>query len=232
MASEKINYELNGRVAHIHMDDGKVNALSHETIGALVESLDRAETEADAVLISGREGKFCGGFDLSVMTAGTDAASRLVTAGAELLLKTYTFPKPVVVACTGHALAAGALVLLSGDLRVGAKGDFKIGLNEVAISMTLPVFAMELGRDRLSKRHFTSATTQARIFDPKTAVDAGFLDWVESDDRLLGSAMYHAERLAGLPQPALGATKARERMATVRKIRESLEDDMAGRYEP
>jgi enoyl-CoA hydratase len=136
------------------------------------------------------------------------------------------------VACTGHALAAGALVLLSGDLRIGAKGDYKIGLNEVAIRMTLPVFAMELARDRLSKRHLTSATTQARIYNPKKAKDAGYLDWAERSERLVDAAMHHARRLGELPQPAYGATKARERMATIRRIRETLADDMAGRYEP
>ncbi len=226
MTPEKVRYERLDNVAVITMDDGKANALSPETIGALRNALDRAATEAAAVLLTGRERRLSGGFDLGVMTAGADAARGLVTAGAELMLQMYMFPRPLVVGCTGHALAAGALLLLAADLRVGAAGEFKIGLNEVAIQLTLPVFAMELARDRLSKRHFTSATTQARIYDPRTAVDAGFLDETAAPGALFEVALGHTRRLAGLPDPAFRNTKMRERAATVARIRETLAADI------
>ena len=226
MTPEKVRYHRLDNVAVITMDDGKANALSPETIGALRNALDRAATEAAAVLLTGRERRLSGGFDLGVMTAGADAARSLVTAGAELMLQMYMFPRPLVVGCTGHALAAGALLLLAADLRVGAAGEFKIGLNEVAIQLTLPVFAMELARDRLSKRHFTSATTQARIYDPQTAVDAGFLDVTAAPAELFEVALGHTRRLAGLPDPAFRNTKMRERGATVARIRETLAADM------
>lgn len=226
MTPEKVRYHRLDNVAVITMDDGKANALSPETIGALRNALDRAATEAAAVLLTGRERRLSGGFDLGVMTAGADAARSLVTAGAELMLQMYMFPRPLVVGCTGHALAAGALLLLAADLRVGAAGEFKIGLNEVAIQLTLPVFAMELARDRLSKRHFTSATTQARIYDPQTAVDAGFLDVTAAPAELFEVALGHTRRLAGLPDPAFRHTKMRERAATVARIRETLAADM------
>jgi enoyl-CoA hydratase len=132
-----------------------------------------------------------------------------------------------VVACTGHALAAGAILLLAADVRVGARGDFKIGFNEVAIQMTLPIFALEMARDRLSKRHFTSAVTQARIFDPDTARDAGFFDQLEPPEALLSAALDRARRLAELPEASFRITKERERAATVKLIRETLTADMA-----
>jgi enoyl-CoA hydratase len=132
----------------------------------------------------------------------------------------------VVVACTGHALAAGAILLLVADARIGAEGEFKIGLNEVAIQLTLPVFAMELARDRLSKRHFSAAVTQARIFDPIMAKDAGYLDATVKPEALFDTALDHARRLAALPDPAFRATKQRERAATVKFIRETLAADM------
>jgi enoyl-CoA hydratase len=167
-----------------------------------------------------------GGFDLSVMMAGPDSARGLVTAGAELMLRIYTFPRPVVVACTGHALAAGAILLLSADVRIGARGDFKIGLNEVAIRLTLPLFALELARDRLSKRHFSAAVTQARIFDPDGAVDAGYLDAVAAPEQVLDTALERARLAAALPDPAFRETKMRERARTVQYIRETLTSDM------
>ena len=227
MTSDKVRYELKDTVAVITMDDGKVDALSHEVIEMLHECLDRAEHEAAAVLLVGRDRRLSGGFDLSVMASSPDAARKLITAGAELMLRLYTFPRPVIVACTGHALAAGAILLLVGDARIGATGDFKIGLNEVAIQMTLPIFAMELARDRLSKRHFSHAATQAKVFDPETAKDAGFLDATVAPEKLFAAALDEARRLAALPDPAFRNTKEHERAATVRFIRETLVADLA-----
>jgi enoyl-CoA hydratase len=227
MASDKVRYQLRDGIAVITMDDGKANALSHEVIEAMRAALDRAEREARAVLLTGREKRLSGGFDLGVMTSGPEAARQLVTAGAELMLRLYTFPRPVVVACSGHALAAGAILLLVADARIGAEGEFKIGLNEVAIQLTLPVFAMELARDRLSKRHFSAAVTQARIYDPITARDAGYLDVTVQPPALLDTALDTARRLAALPDPAFRDTKQRERAATVKLIRDTLADDMA-----
>jgi len=227
MSTEAVRYERRDNIALITMDDGKANAISHAVIDALRACLDRAEREAAAVVLIGRDRRLSGGFDLTTMMSGPEAVRGLVTAGAELLLRLYTFPRPVVVACTGHALAAGAIMLLVADARIGAGGDFKIGLNEVSIQMTLPVFAMELARARLSKRHFTAATTQARVYDPQSAVDAGYLDATAPPERLLETALEHARRLAALPNPAFRDTKDRERRATVQFIRATLAADMA-----
>jgi len=227
MATDKVRYEVRDDIAVITMNDGKANALSHEVIEALLACLDRAEREVRAVLLTGREKRLSGGFDLTVMMSSPEATRNLVTAGAELMLRLYMFPRPVVVACTGHALAAGAILLLVADTRIGAEGEFKIGLNEVAIQMTLPVFAVELARDRLSKRHFSAAVTQARIFDPAGAKDAGYLDATARPEALLDTALGHARRLAALPDPAFRNTKQRERGATVKLIRDTLAVDIA-----
>lgn len=227
MASEKVRYTLRDNVAVIIMDDGKANALPHEVINALAECFDRAEREAAAVLLSGRHRRLSGGFDLREMTSHLESTRKLVTAGAALMLRIYTFPRPVVVACTGQALAAGAILLLAADLRVGTTGDFKIGLNEVAIHMTLPVFAMDLARARLAKRHFTAATTQAKIFDLESATDAGYLDATAAPEAVFDFALDHARRLAALPDPAFRKTKERECGATAQFIRDTLDADMA-----
>lgn len=232
MSNEMVAYALADRVATLTLDDGKANALSPATIAALHRALDRAEREAAAVLLVGRPGRFSGGFDLSVMTGAPEGLRGLVKAGAELLLRLYLYPRPIVAACTGHAIAAGALLLLASDLRIGARGPFKIGLNEVAIQLTLPVFAMELARDRLTARWFTAAVTQAHIFDPHGAYEAGYLDQLAAPEALLETARAQAQRLAALPHPAFGETKRRERGTTVERIRATLDEDITGLTTP
>jgi enoyl-CoA hydratase len=227
MADAPIAYSLVERVALVRFDDGKANALSHAAIDALHAALDRAEKEAGAVCLAGREGRFCAGFDLAVMRSGPEPMRRLVAAGAELLLRIAVHPLPIAMACTGHALAAGALLLLAADSRIGARGEFKIGLNEVAIGMPLPVFAYELARERLSKRHLLRATTQAEVYAPEAALDAGFLDSLREPGEVPGAALGEGRRLAALPQPAFARTKAALRGALVAGIRASLAEDMA-----
>lgn len=225
--SEPLSYRLEGDVAVLRMDDGKANALSHAMIESLRKSLDRAESEAGAVALLGRPGRLSAGFDLSTMREGPEAARALVTAGAELLLRLYEFPRPTVIGASGHALAAGALLLCAADTRIGARGDFKIGLNEVTIGMTLPIFGVELARDRLSKRHFTAAVVQARIYDPEGAVEAGYLDASVDPESLEAEVLAAAAALAGLPRGAYAGTKRSARAAVAAAIRETLEEDMA-----
>jgi enoyl-CoA hydratase len=221
-----VSYELEGAVAVITVDDGKANAYSHEVLAGLHDALSRAEGEATAVLIVGRPGRFSAGFDLSVMSAGDAPMRALVTAGAELLVRVFTFPMPVVVACTGHALAAGALMLLVADHRIGAEGSFKVGLNEVAIGMSLPLFAVELARYRMPPSRFDSALV-GEVFDPSGAVTAGYLDRIVDGDALLDDAKATAQRLSQLRTGAVSHTKVMARGAIAEHILATLEADMA-----
>lgn len=227
MTTEIARYELRDGVAVVTMDDGKVNALSPQMLKLLDAHLDRAESEAKALLLCGRPGRFSGGLDLSVMTGGIDGMRALLVSLTELLMRLYLCPLPVVVACSGHALAGGCIFLLIADRRIGAQGAFKIGLNEVAIHLPLPIFGVELARDRLSKRHYTQAVGQARIYDPQTAVDAGYLDATEAPERLFDVAFEQAMQLGTLPAIAFRETKRRQRSATVEYIRRTLHDDIA-----
>lgn len=228
MSENPIGYRLEGTVAALLFDDGKANAISHLAIDGLNAALDRAEQEAGAVLLVGRPGRFSAGFDLSTMKAGPDAVQSLVSGGAELLLRLYEAPLPIVMACSGHALAMGAVLLLGADYRVGTAGDFKIGLNEVSIRMTLPRFAVEIARDRLSKRHLQRAVIQAEIYGPEGAVDAGYLDRIVPAEHLAAEAMAEAERFAALPRRAFSETKERVRSASAERIRRSLAEEMGG----
>lgn len=222
-----VTCEIQNDIALVRMDDGKANALGEALMGELDAALDRAEKEAKAVVLTGRAGKFCAGFDLKTMMTGVDAARALVTRGAGTLMRLYTHPQPLVIACSGHALAGGALVLLTGDVRIAARGAFKIGLNEVQIGMPVPVLAMELARDRLDPRFLIRSTLFSEIVDPDGALFAGYVDEVVGEDELLGRAMEEAKRLSALPGGAYAKTKTILREKTVKYVRDMLVTDMA-----
>lgn len=226
-AESIVKYALADGTATVTMDDGKANALSDAMIGELLAALARAEKEAGAVVLAGRPDRFCAGFDLRAMMSGPESAVALLRRGSELLMRLFTLPLPLVIAATGHALAGGALVVLTGDTRLGADGGFKIGLNEVAIGLPVPVLAMELARARLATSELTKATLQARIYTPAEAVGAGYLDQVVPAGELLAAATAEAARLAKLPRAAYLGTKQRLRAATVALIEGSLEADLA-----
>jgi enoyl-CoA hydratase len=176
----------------VHLDDGKANALSFEVIAAVQSAIDEAEADDSvrALVIHGRPGRFSGGFDLGVMF-GDDMSAiiGLVADGGALVHRLYGSSVPVVAACTGHALAAGALVLLGCDVRVGADIEAKVGLNEVAIKMVLPDWAFTIAGDRLSKRHAQRALANARITTPREAVDVGYIDEVVPAGEVLDRAV-------------------------------------------
>lgn len=192
-------------IALITLDDGKANALSKSMIADVRMAITASEADPTciAAIITGREGRFSAGFDLSVVQGGdADAITDLVADGGELVRHIYGATIPVIAACTGHALAAGALMLLGADIRVGADGPFKVGLNEVAIGMTLPDWAYTIARERLSKRHLQRALVNARLTDPAGAVDVGFLDRVVAPDQVLAAAVEEATALTALDPKA------------------------------
>jgi enoyl-CoA hydratase len=224
--ADNIRYEVIDGVAVITLDDGKANAIGLDVISALSQQLSRAEAEASSVLLVGRPGKFSAGYNLSEMMAGADSAKRLVRAGGELMLRVFSFPLPVVAACTGHALAAGAILLLAADLRLGAEGDFKIGLNEVSLGMTPPMYLVELARHRLSKRWYTRAVTQGQIFNATQAAEVGYLDVALPGEQLLTTAQAEAARLGALPKTAFAEAKRRERAEISAALLAGLDQDI------
>lgn len=214
--TELVGYTVKENVACLHMDDGKANAYGPSMIAALSAALDRAASEARATVIQGRAGVLCAGFDLKIIR-GDDAAARdaMRQAGRELLFKTYLHPHPLVFACTGHALAAGALLLLTGDYRIGVRGDFKIGLNETNIGLSLPAFGLELARDRLHPQFLSAATVLGTVYTPEDALAAGYLDQLVGVDELAATAFQRARMLSELDSDAVAVTKRRLRRATI-----------------
>jgi enoyl-CoA hydratase len=208
------------------MDDGKANALSDAMLGALLESLLRAEKEAKAAVLVGRPDRFCAGFDLRTMMAGPDAATALLRRGVDVMMKLYALEIPLVVACTGHALAGGALVVLTGDVRIGAAGAYRIGLNEVSIGIPVPLLALAFARDRILPTELVSATLLSKIYAPDEAARVGWLDEVVPAGDVLARAKVEAERVGALAQPAFRQTKSRLRGATIAHIMATLDADM------
>ncbi|MCP3912694.1 MAG: crotonase/enoyl-CoA hydratase family protein [Actinomycetia bacterium] len=197
--SDIVTSERNGSVEIITLDDGRANALSVATSVALSEALAAAtgDAEVGAVVLVGRDGLFSGGFDLKTIQSGDPNAIREMTdRGGSLCHQIYAGPVPVVAACTGHAVAAGALMVLACDLRIGVDGPVKIGLNEVAIALTLPPWALALALDRLSRRHLQTSVALAQLHDGPGAVDAGYLDAVVPADEVVGHAIERAAELA------------------------------------
>ena len=216
-------YTIDHDIAVITLDDGRANAINPSLLSALNGALNRAEKEARAVVIMGRPERFSAGFDLKLIANATpEATAQLVEEGGRLALRLFTFPMPVVAACTGHSIAMGCFILLACDVRLGVRGDYKIGANESAINMALPVFALELAKARISPRYLTQAIVNATLFDPDEAVLAGYLDQVVTRERLLADAIAIAAGLKALTSAAYARNKVLLREATINAIAMSL----------
>jgi enoyl-CoA hydratase len=190
------------------IDDGKANALTFELVDEIRATIAQASERSQPLVLHGRDGCFSAGFDLKVMNSGDqELASSLFSAGAVLYRELIEAPIPVVASCTGHALAGGALLLLSADYRIGRSGSYRIGFNEVPIGMALPSFAIAIAAHRLEPRFLTSVLAFGDVVSPDRAVEIGLLDEVTDDP--LPQACSLAERLAGLPARAFGTTKRR-----------------------
>lgn len=234
MPEELVRYEVRDRVAVATIDNGKANVLSPEVVAALEACLTRAETageaEVGALVIAGKPGFLTGGFDLQVMMSGPAAAGALVHAGGTFLTRLYGSAVPVVVACTGHAVAAGALLLLAADYRVGAAGSFQVGLIETQKGMVLPGWAVELTHERLSVRHRQDAAVGARMYGPEAAVEAGFLDAVVDADVCVDVAVSEAARYAALPRSAYAGQVAVNRGPRLARLVEALDADRGAAF--
>ncbi|ARV07609.1 enoyl-CoA hydratase [Polaribacter sp. SA4-10] len=224
--NEFINYQSEDNYAIITIKNGKANAISHEVIEGLNASLDKAEQADKVVILTGQTGIFSAGFDLKVMTKSADSAKELVTKGATLSLRMLSFSKPIIVACSGHAIAKGAFLLLSSDYRIGVEGDFKIGLNEVQIGMTMHHAGIAIAKARLSEVYLNRSVNNGEIYNPKQAIHAGFLDIIVAEDHLLPTAIKVAEMFAKLNKKAHAETKLKVRKHHLQDLQNAIKLDL------
>jgi enoyl-CoA hydratase len=209
MPDTLVTIRREGNLAILTIDDGKVNVFSLAMAKRLQECFDEIGPEVGAVVVTGRPGIFSAGFDLKTIRAGDAAATaKMVSLTVKVAMNVMSFPRPVVGAATGHAVAMGALFMMTMDYRIGARGNFKLGLNEVKDGLKLPIFAVELARYRLPTRGLVSSTLHSVLYDPDGAVGSGFLDEAVDADSLLDAALARAGQLSTLPNPAYQVSKA------------------------
>ena len=220
-----VTYQLKNGIATITMDDGKANAFSPLMQAELNAALDQALADDAIVILAGRVGMFCAGFDLPTLMGGGDSAVKMLTGGFMIAEKLLSFPKPVIIACTGHALAMGVFLVMCGDYCIGAEGAFKIGANEVAIGLTMPRTAIEICRARLAPAHFNRAMMTSEIYKPADAVAAGFLDKVVEISDVLTEAHAIASKYWKLNMAAYKATKMLVREQMLKALRTAIEAD-------
>ena len=224
--NEFVTYQPEDNYAIITIKNGKANAISPEVIDGLNLCLDKAVAENKVVILTGQEGVFSAGFDLKVMTKSPESAKELVTKGSNLSLKMLSFPQPIIIACSGHAIAKGAFLLLSADYRIGVEGDFKIGLNEVMIGMTMHNAGITIAKARLSEVYVNRSVNNAEIYNPKDAEKAGFLDLVVPENHLLPTAVKVAGMFAKLHKKAHAATKLKVRQQHLQDLEKAIALDL------
>ena len=222
-----LQYACEEGIATLVMDDGKANVMSVAMLGALNVALDRAEQEARVVVLQGRAGMFSGGFDLAAFKRGGPEVLEMLEGGARLSERLLSYPLPVIAACTGHAIAMGAFLLLSTDLRIGLAEGARFQANEVRIGMTVPHFALEVCRLRLAPNQLHSAAVLGMPFSPVQALAAGFLDELVAAEDLAATVQRHAEDLLTLNAEAFVATKRRLRAGAMAAMAQALVADGA-----
>lgn len=224
--SELVSYQLQDGIATLTLSNGKVNAVSPDVIDAFNRALDQAAQDKAVVIITGQPGILSGGYDLKEMMKGPQNALDLVAKGSTLARRMLSHPYPIIVACSGHAVAKGAFILLSADYRVGIDGPFNIGLNEVQIGMTMHHVGIELARDRLTKAVFQRSVINGEMFNPQGAREAGFLDAVvASPEELMPAALAMAQQLKKINMTAHTKTKLKVRKALLETLDNAIEVD-------
>lgn len=206
-------------IATITLDDGRANVINPPWIAHFLATFAEAEKSAKAIVIAGREGVFSGGFDLKWMpTATAQEIGILLDGGRDIVARVYGSERPIVAACTGHAIAMGLFLLVSCDTRIGASGAFRFGANETLNGMNLPVFASEILKARIDSRRHTEVAIQSRMFGPEEAIAFGCLDQVVAPGDVMARAMEAAALLARLPGGAYGFNKRAFRQPLIDRI--------------
>ena len=182
-----LDYQLSDGIATIKLDDGKVNALSLAMQAEIGAAIDRAAADDAAIVLTGRPGMFSAGFDLATIGGGGAAAGEMVIGGFRLAQRLLTHPRPVVVGCTGHAIAMGTFLMFAADYRIGpVDGSYRWIANEVAIGLTMPRAAIEMLRFRLTPGAVDKAVILSHTFGPDDALEQRVLRRVGAVGRRRG----------------------------------------------
>jgi len=222
----KVTTTINDGVAIVVLDDGKANALGSQMWAELNAALDEAETADAIVVITGREGMMSGGFDLKEMGDGPQDALELTSKGSKFARRLMAHPRPVIMAAPGHTIAMGAFLALACDYSMIKDGDFKVGLNETLIGMTMHNFGIEMGRYHLSNAYFNRCVINGEIFSPKGAMHAGFFDRVVPAEQWPMTIPMAGQMFGQLNAKAFRETKLRSRKEIFAILDQAIVDDL------
>jgi enoyl-CoA hydratase len=224
----RVSYVEREGVASVLLDDGKVNVMSVAMLADIAAALDRAEKSAEMVVLrSTRPNVFSAGFDLKIFAAGdVEKSLEMVKAGAELALLLMAFPLPTIGVMEGHAFPMGTFLLLSCDVRLGARGPYRMGLNEVAIGIAPPSFAIELARSRLHPSWLSRTVTTGEMFEPDDALTAGLLDRVVPQGAIDAELDRIIAGLRTIHKPSHATAKKRLRQATMDAMRAAIDREL------
>jgi enoyl-CoA hydratase len=220
-----VHAELRGDgVLDVLLDDGGPNVLRPDVCEALGDAL--AAHKDAPVLLRGREGMFSAGLDLRWM--GThppaDIGELLRTCG-RMLMRVRMHPRPVVVAATGHAIAAGTMLAMCGDHVVAAEGG-AWGLNETTNGMEIPHFGIELAAARLAPRDLDALLVPGERIDAARAVTVGMADALAAPSDVVALAEARLAQLAALPAAAYAGNKHRLRAGMNDRVLAALDADI------
>lgn len=220
--SDYATISINDGIAVITLNDGKANAFSFAMMEALEACMDKAEAEADVIILTAEGRAMSAGFDLKVMKNEPDRVAEMVTNGGKFLTRLFANDKPTIIAAPGHGIAAGGLLMLAADYRIAADGDGRFGLNESAIGMVLPDYGYQLAAFRINNKYLDASFVAAELLDVQTAIEAGFLDEAVPADQLMARAMEKAKTMQELHPKAYAGNKRLVRGKTAEAMRAAV----------
>jgi enoyl-CoA hydratase len=229
--SEKIaTLKKDEDISILTLNDGKANVFSAEMSKQVNECLDQVETEKGCLIITGKEGMFSAGLDLKTIQSGdVDKIMEMSTNAFKLLARIFSFPRPVIAACTGHGIALGTFLLCCCDYRIGVKGDFMLGANEMRTNMVIPIPILELIKFRVNNSHKYRAVLGAEMYTLEQAIEAGLIDEVVDPKDIMKAAKEKAKDLQTMGHPSYSITKElfiAEPMSKINEAMHSLEKEI------
>jgi enoyl-CoA hydratase len=199
-----------GGVRLLTLDRPPANAEDETLLADLHGALAAARDDeaVRAVVLTGAGAFFSGGFDLAAPRRDAAAERALRERFRETHLALLTLPKPTLAMVNGHAVAGGLVLVLACDYRLGLDGDYRIGLNEVAIGASYPLVALEIVRLRLPHARAAELLLGAALYPASQAVRLGVVDELLAADRLRDTVLRRAARMGAFPREAYADTKA------------------------
>jgi len=220
-----IQTERVGNIAVMRLNRPPANALDLALAGEFDNALATIEKSSDvgALILTATGNCFSAGLDLkAIPDYDRDQQRSMVTEVNRLFGRLYGLPLPAIAAVNGHAIAGGVILTLGCDYRIGAEGDYKLGLAEARVGVPFPVAAMAIVKSELNHRVARLMVLTARNLTPEEALAAGVLDELQPPDRLLDRALEVAREMAALPRGTYARIKRTMRGPALARIDDAV----------